>query len=303
MRIPLRPKFAQIPRLSKDFSAEQFRINHFNLGQPSAFPRGHFRFIPAIQSWFVASPQDGNPAAVRLNDNYLEPHQNAIVEMELTERRSGEGNSTFKRFSGPLSLFLQWQAGRLTATGQTRNGQTLYISQSSLADLPSPLQDDLRTPDIVRKAGRGDVYSSSIWMGVPPTRTPLHRDPNPNLFVQLAGEKVIRMIKPADGDCLFELARRRLVRAGSTVDGRGRIRSEHMMVGEENQILEDWAWGEADQGPDDQDGPISGFELKLETGDGVFIPKGWWHTVRGVGTGINASVSGFGKVHIEDAVP
>jgi Cupin-like domain len=302
MRIPLRPKFVQIPRLPKDFSAEQFRNDHFTLGQPSSFPYGYFGCIPAIQSWFVASTQDGSPAAMRLNENYLKPHEDTIVEMELTEHAPDAGNSTFKHFPGPLSLFVKWQAEHRTAASQSRYEQTLYISQSSLADLPPPLQADLPVPDIVRKAGRGDVYNSSIWMGVPPTRTPLHRDPNPNLFVQLAGEKIIRMIKPADGDRLFEMARKRLVSAGLTVGGGGRIRSEHMMVGEENQMLEDWAWGEADQGLDDPEGGISGFEIKVETGDGVFIPKGWWHTVRGAGTGINASVSNSWETFWSNAV-
>jgi hypothetical protein len=230
---------------------------------------------------------------MRLNDKYLKPHEGTIVEIELTEHSPGAENPTFKRFSGPLSLFVRWQTDRLAAPKQSHNGQTLYISQSSLANLPPHLQADLPTPDIVRDAGRGDVYNSSIWMGLPPTRTPLHRDPNPNLFVQLVGKKIIRMIKPVDGDWLFEMVRKRLARADPTVDGRGRIRSEQMMIGEEGQILENWAWGEVDEGLNIQEGGISGFEIEVEAGDGVFIPKGWWHTVRGVGTGINASVSDF----------
>jgi hypothetical protein len=35
-------------------------------------------------------------------------------------------------------------------------------------------------------------------IGHPPTYTPLHRDPNPNIFVQLAGEKVVRLLAPTD---------------------------------------------------------------------------------------------------------
>jgi ribosomal protein L16 Arg81 hydroxylase len=35
----------------------------------------------------------------------------------------------------------------------------------------------------------------------------------------------------------------------------------------------------------------SGYEAHLEAGDGLFIPKGWWHSIKGVGEGVTASVS------------
>jgi hypothetical protein len=92
------------------------------------------------------------------------------------------------------------------------------------------------------------------------------------------------MVKPRDGDMLFELLRRDIGQA--TMDGKGRLRGEEMLVGQESHILEGWVWHEDGSGQE-----IEGYEAVLEAGDGIFIPKGWWHAVRGTGEGINASVS------------
>ena len=60
-----------------------------------------------------------------------------------------------------------------------------------------------------------------------------------------------------------------------------------MMVGEEKDRLQKAIWGE-----DDSNGtPASGVEARLESGDGLFIPLGWWHAVHGYGANVNASVN------------
>jgi ribosomal protein L16 Arg81 hydroxylase len=109
--------------------------------------------------------------------------------------------------------------------------------------------------------------------------TPLHRDPNPNLFVQLAGSKKIRLMKPDAGRDLFARVRA----SGSHANMRG----EEMMAGDENARLEDAVWNEESALGED----VQGWEATLESGDGLYIPLGWWHSVRGFGVGVNASVS------------
>ncbi|KAJ4380491.1 hypothetical protein N0V86_003846 [Didymella sp. IMI 355093] len=155
----------------------------------------------------------------------------------------------------------------------------IYLAQHSLADLPTALQADLPTPALLTKLGRGDIYASSLWMGRPPTRTPLHRDPNPNLFVQLAGQKVVRLLSPEIGRGVYERAK---LRAGG--GGRANLRGEEMMVGDEMQALEEAVWEAQDEGAE-------GVEAQLCAGDGLYIPLGWWHAVRGIGEGANASVN------------
>lgn len=154
----------------------------------------------------------------------------------------------------------------------------LYLAQCPLEDLPEQLQSDLPKPDLISKIGKGDIYGSSLWAGRPPTRTPLHRDPNPNLFVQLAGTKVVRLMKPDAGRKLYMSVRS---------SGHAHMRGEEMMVGDENARLEEAVWG--DDGSANRG--VHGWEAVLESGDGLYIPLGWWHSVRGVGSGVNASVN------------
>lgn len=61
---------------------------------------------------------------------------------------------------------------------------------------------------------------------------------------------------------------------------------EERMVGAEREGLERAVW-------DEECDVVGAVEVRLRAGDGVFIPKGWWHAVRGVGNGVNASVSGW----------
>jgi len=142
------------------------------------------------------------------------------------------------------------------------------------------MQNDLPTPDIVLHAGKGDVYASSIWLGQAPTYTPLHRDPNPNLFVQLAGVKQIRLFKPEIGRAIFAKVQERIGgRASAT------MRGEEMMQGMEREALEKEVWaGEGEF-------RAGAWEAEVESGDALFIPKGWWHSVKGVGEGMTGSVN------------
>ncbi|KAM0322308.1 hypothetical protein ACHAQA_009598 [Verticillium albo-atrum] len=156
----------------------------------------------------------------------------------------------------------------------------LYIAQSQLADLPKELREDLPTPSIVKEAGKGDVYSSSIWMGVEPTYTPLHRDPNPNLFCQLHSNKTVRLLPPKSGERLYRQVQTKLGRPGNS-----RIRSAGMMEGPERVMMNAAVWGEG--------GAEDIVEAHLKPGDALFIPTGWWHSIKSnhLDGRLNASVN------------
>lgn len=252
-------------------------VEGFNANEPAVFRKG-FEDVPAIGKWFTPSTADAS--SHELNASYLEQYGDSVVPLELT--RSSADNpqsSTFERFEAPLSLLLQHMTGPKTPSIR------LYLAQHSLADLPSSLQADLPTPALLSHLGRGDIYASSLWMGRPPTRTPLHRDPNPNLFVQLVGQKVVRLMKPEVGRAVYERVRMEVGRQG----GKANMRGEEMMEGGEMEGLENVVWGES-SGETDEEG-VDGVEAELGSGDGIYVPLGWWHAVRGVGTGANASVS------------
>lgn len=244
--------------------------------QPTVLPK-HFTDLPAIQKWFTrVHCHPDHEAHLRLNTSYLSRHGSLMVPLELTRHDSDVAahmtTSSFERIEAPFSLLLSHIVG-------DDYSQKLYLAQYSLDDLPLELQNDLPVPELVSRIGRGDVYASSLWMGKPPTSTPLHRDPNPNLFIQLAGNKVARLMKPRQGRLLYE-------RLGSN-NGHAHMRGEEMMVGGERNRLQQAIWDEKDF-----DGVFaSGVEATLESGDGLYIPLGWWHAVQSYGIHANASVN------------
>ena len=249
-------------------SHDEFRNSAFVPSRPVVFPKASFTSFPAVKKWFRPSRHD--PDISELNQDYLRPFGSAIVPLELTTAHN------FIRSNAPLALFLDW-VQQADPTNQAR----FYLAQASLDDLPLQLREDVPTPARVMSAGRGDVYATNIWIGLSPTYTPLHRDPNPNLFVQLVGSKRVRLLEPNVGQQVFASVRAALGTAVSE-----NFRGEEMMKGAEKARLEKEIWGDGTDG-----GTVAGgYEVVLEGGDGLFIPNGWWHSIKGTGQGVTASV-------------
>lgn len=264
----------------EDGSLETFREKAFIPSKPALLPKAYFVSLPSIQKWFC--PAQDEAGAVVLNHSYLSKFGDAVMPLEFTRLSTASAASqdedSFQRAEVPLYIFLAWAK---SATLET--SERLYLAQASFANLPEALKLDLPTPEIVAKSGTGDIYDTNIWMGIPPTYTPLHRDPNPNLFVQLAGHKIVRILPPAMGDKVFAQVQNALSRSGSAA-----FRGEDMMKGEEKRLLEDLVW--KDTSVTDGTGEAV-YEAHVGKGDGLFIPKGWWHSVKGVGGGITGSVN------------
>ncbi|CAG8972259.1 hypothetical protein HYALB_00001657 [Hymenoscyphus albidus] len=192
-------------------------------------------------------------------------------------------SQTFHRFHAPLSLLLYASILTSTSTSTSQSSipqptlQNLYIAQAQLLDLPPELRADLPLPSLVLHAGKGDLYDANLWLGIPPTYTPLHADPNPNLFVQLAGRKRVRLFPKEVGRGMLGLAR------GNGGFGGIGIRGEEMMEGKERRVLDGLVWGGDESG--------KGREVVVREGEGLFVPRGWWHCVVSVGEGVNGSVN------------
>lgn len=191
----------------------------------------------------------------------------------------------FHSFSAPLALLFEAARVHDGQTARTALLSGLYIAQAQIADLPLPLQDDLPLPSLLHALHSFepiprpvDIYGANVWLGVPPTFTPLHKDPNPNLFVQMAGQKAVRLLSPDRGAHLFRKVQSEIgVRAG-----RGAIRGAEMMQGVEREALRKAVWEKTTAGLQ---------HALLAPGDALFIPKGWWHSIRSEGYEMNASVN------------
>ncbi|CAK7220496.1 Transcription elongation factor spt6 [Sporothrix eucalyptigena] len=183
------------------------------------------------------------------------------------------------RLKAPLALFLA--AVEYNSINKTTGPITqLYIAQAPLGELPHRLQQDVPAPNLVQHAGRGDIYDSSVWLGLEPTYTPWHRDPNPNLFCQLCSSKTVRLTGPKAGERIFRQVQEDLMktRRSDLHSASSRIRGEEMMQGPERELLHRAVW--RDDGENGGRGIMH--EAQLDAGDMLFIPKGWWHSVRSV---------------------
>ena len=267
---------AQLPALKKWFREEQSTqrsLSTYIAGfEDWAFPYELVQSSAEKQD-AVASFRDWLTASSVMTDQIMA----GLLQSTLTE--GGEGR--FFQFYGPLRLLIKALEFNKTQVPKASSTLELYIAQSSLSDLPQPLQDDLPVPELVQRAGKGDVYSSSVWLGTEPTYTPLHRDPNPNLFCQLSGRKCMRLLPPLLGDRLFFEVQVKLRKQGNS-----RIRTTEMMEGEEREVLHDAIWGDGAL-------PSELHHLELSPGDALFIPDGWWHSVKSTETAgeLNGSVN------------
>lgn len=290
-------------RILPNAGLETFRRDAFEPAIPTLFPRGSFSGLPAIRKWFTPSATSAGQAV--LNRSYLARFGSVHVPLEITN------NDDFTRIEQSLSFFLECVQAS-SSTYQVRPSRyfsayvpgarairrttesndffsaapitpplaRIYLAQAPIADLPQALRDDLPTPELVLKAGKGDVYDSSIWLGQAPTYTPLHRDPNPNLFVQLAGKKRVRLLRPDVGRAVFATVQEKI---GG--DASATMRGEEMMQGIEKRTLEEEIWGKKTEWG------ARTWEAELDSGDGLFIPKAWWHSIKGTGEGMTGSVS------------
>ncbi|KAK8062807.1 cupin-like domain-containing protein [Apiospora hydei] len=192
-----------------------------------------------------------------------------------------ENQTRFSQFTAPIGLLSKAMEFNAQQKDSKMRYKRLYIAQMPINELPPELQLDLEAPKLLRcPATPCDVYNTSIWLGLEPTYTPWHRDPNPNFFMQLVGQKTLRLLPPGPGGNVFMQVQNAIGSASNS-----RIRGTEMMEGPERAALHDAVWG--------VDAPKDVQEATLGPHDCLFIPKGWWHSVKSVREDghLNASVN------------
>jgi hypothetical protein len=200
----------------------------------------------------------------------------------------GALTTPFIRFDAPLALLDAAIHFNCQTRNQSERVSQLYIAQVPLSDLPPDLQADVPTPAGLTAAPTpeipytADIYTSSLWLGLEPTFTPWHRDPNPNLFCQMVGCKTVRLMPPVSGKHLFAEVNSKMGRLNAS----HAIRGFEMMQASERKAWWDAVWG--------SEVPRGMLEVVLRPRDVLFLPVGWWHSVQSTGVesgSLNASVN------------
>ncbi|SGY66793.1 BQ5605_C004g02706 [Microbotryum silenes-dioicae] len=252
--------------------------------------------LPAQSKWFLPHPTTNNPPTNKLD----RPHrhlnldhltksgtQDPVVNIEHT--RTGS-ESYFERLGVPWSYYLQYLDNPPvpnTLSNAPLSTSTLYLAQSLP---PSHLLPDLTLPQTQQNFPLSGQTPSSLWMGRTPTTTPMHHDPDHNLFLQLCGEKKFRLMEPKVGKSVFEKVQERrlggLGKKAALRDRRGRLRGEEMMLpGPEGDrdALERAVWEDSCDGrvgSESEQTQEEVFQVTVQSGQALLIPQGWWHAVR-----------------------
>ncbi|KAI1616943.1 cupin-like domain-containing protein [Exophiala viscosa] len=294
---PSHLRLKQVPQLSSWYKPE-FEKKAYIPALPARLPRSATQIAPASSKWFI---HDANhrlniindkdhtiltPRSSELRTSFWSQHESITVPLELTSTTPDRGESFNRVEDAPLKLLLTYLSSNSPSTPQ----HSIYLAQCDLSSLPRSITDDIPTPSLLQPSSaiKGDIYASSLWLGRPPTYTPLHRDPNPNLFMQLAGRKLLRLLPPEIGNAVFEDVQNHLDHNHASAN----IRGDEMMAGPEKLALHEAIWTD-DPSVNRYADVLATYSLEteVELGDALFIPKGWWHSVKGVGEGITASVN------------
>ncbi|EGT55321.1 hypothetical protein CAEBREN_26263 [Caenorhabditis brenneri] len=87
---------------------------------------------------------------------------------------------------------------------QNSENQQLYLAQHRLFDQVPHLRKDVIIPDICfSESTSTENVDMNMWIGPSDTVSPLHTDPRKNMFVQIHGTKLFRMVSPDDSESVY----------------------------------------------------------------------------------------------------
>ncbi|HVX18065.1 MAG TPA: cupin-like domain-containing protein [Acidimicrobiales bacterium] len=187
----------------------------------------------------------------------------AIVEVQQGRASDPlyERNLDHHRTSMALSDYVDL----VTSVGESND--CYMVANNKNLDPGGPLEvlldDIVQFPGLLDPAkAKGQVF---LWYGPAGTVTPLHHDVANILLCQVTGRKAIRLISPSQTPLLYND-----IGVFSAVDA---------------------AAPDLDRFPSYRE--VQPVEFVLEPGEVLFIPVGWWHTVRSLEPSISVSFTNF----------
>lgn len=183
--------------------------------------------------------------------------------------------------------------GKMQLSDEKEQLDVAYLAQNELfqqviKDIPIPHFCENHGHDI----GEGKLYHTMLWMGPMNTVSPLHFDPLDNLLMQVVGWKRVLLFPPDDQS-----------------DGTEEDDENNNGFPTRRNVSNEPSWHYAGingnqyntsavdvENPDHSEYPNfkelapTPYECILGPGDGLYIPKKWWHHVRSLEMSVSANV-------------
>lgn len=138
-----------------------------------------------------------------------------------------------------------------------------YIQQISLNNFPE-IKEQIKLPAFCSDVDNKEM-AVNLWFGQKDTYSPLHYDAAHNFFAQIYGRKIFMLYAPSDSKYLFQHAPQ-----PASIQ-----KTEHLSQIKNIDLMDDHVEISKQATP---------YQVVVEPGDVLFIPKGWWHEVRSADT-------------------
>lgn len=212
-------------------SLSEFEERHLKAGVPCII-RGLANSWPAMSKWkdtkFLSTLMAGRTVPIELGKHYMD-----------------------ESFSQQLMPFNSFLRKHVIGSSDTVG----YLAQTQLLEQVPELMRDLLIPDYCAMVEHPCPPTINAWVGPAGTTSPLHTDPQENIFVQIVGRKAILLHSPSENDCLYPTE--------GLMSNTSQIDAEH---------------------PDFEAFPryasVKGQLAIVGPGDALFIPRGTWHFVK-----------------------
>lgn len=184
-------------------------------------------------------------------------HRHVPIERRMKGRAMKEEIVTFHQV---LVDMLRLSTDNST---DTIHEESIYLAQHALFEQIVSLKEDIDVPKFVQAGGREKADVVNAWIGSKGSGSSLHFDSADNILVQVVGEKVVRLA-PYDMGPLF---------------GQTEADENVAPVDIENVDREKWPRFKE----------VRGALVRLQPGDGLYMPAKYWHWVKALTTSISVN--------------
>jgi hypothetical protein len=190
---------------------------------------------------------------------FAETFGDAEVEVMAGRDADPACDANFEAYSSKTTLGAF--CDRVASAGTTNDIYLVANNRATNRPGLAALLADVAAPHPYLEPGR-DASWTSLWFGPAGTVTPLHHDTANVLFCQVYGRKRVVLVPP------FELS---------------------LMEGMHHGVYAAAGGDEAHLDP----GALAYREVTLASGEGLFLPVGWWHRVSALDVSISLAFTAF----------